>query len=258
LAPKAIVRPSFVVCEAGNSLRHLLNRYLHDVDIVPVSNLAEALQEISREHYQTILINDVSITKALQRLKSVVLPSGTLALVCSIPGTGEAASALGASDYLVKPVSQETLLAALDRLDLGGRTVLIVDDEPEALRLFRRMLASSGRGYRLLGATDGQQAVNILRERRPDVVLLDLVMPNMDGFRLLEVKNQDSELSGIPVIVISARDSGGQPIISSSMAITCRDGLSAYRLLSCIDIISTVFSSCGPPAGLVQTATPPG
>jgi len=244
MAPVTTLRPRFVVLEAGDSLKRLLTRYLDSVEIVSVGSLEEALGELADAPAQALLVNDMSVGEALRRLnQSAALPYGVPVIVCSVPGAYEAADTLGVSDYLVKPVSRDALLAALDRLNLRGGTILIVDDEPEALRLFRRMLASSGRGYRVLRAGDGQEAMNILRRERPDVILLDLIMPNMDGFQLLEAKSQDPALRDIPVVVISARDPAGQPIVSKALAVTRGGGLSVPRLLACVEAITRILST---------------
>jgi len=163
-------------------------------------------------------------------------------MICSVPGPSEAADALGAAQYLVKPISQDVLLEALARLQLRGKTVLIVDDEPDAQRLFRRMLISSGRGYRVLRAAEGQHALNIMREQRPDVVLMDLLMPDMDGFHLLAAKSADPALRAIPTLVISARDPMGQPIVSNALAVTRHGGLSSQQLLRCIASLSEILT----------------
>lgn len=251
MAPVPTIRPRFVVVEAGNSMQRLLTRYLDGAEIVAAASLIEAIQELGRVPAQAVLINDISVSTSLQRLtESSALPSGTPVIICSIPGIQEAAGALGVSDYLVKPVSRNRLLNALDRLNLSGKTVLVVDDEPEALRLFRRMLVSSELGYRVLSASDGRQALSILREQRPNVVLLDLIMPNMDGFQLLAAKSQDPMLREIPVLVISARDPAGQPIVSKTLAVIRSDGFSVHRLLNCIGTISGILSTTGQVADL--------
>jgi len=157
-----------------------------------------------------------------------------------MPAKQGGSAAIGASDRLVKPVSREEILGALRRLELEGKTILIVDDEPDALHLFGRMLASSKIGYRVLLARDGREALNILRECRPDAILLDLIMPNMDGFQFLEMMNQDPALRDIPVIVVSARDPTGQPIVSNALAVTRRGGLSVLQLLASIKALSGI------------------
>ncbi len=259
LASSSCTRPRLVVLESGDPLQRLLSRYLDGAEVVPVASLSEAAQELARTPARALVINEASIPEALQHLSgSAVLPNGTPAVICSVPGMQEAAGALGAAGYLIKPIARDTLLEALDRLSLSGRTVLIVDDEPEALRLFRRMLVSSGRGYRVLLAGDGIQALHLLREQHPDVVLLDLVMPEMDGFRFLAVTKEDPDLRDIPVVVISARDPAGQPIISSAIAATREGGLSVPQLLACIDALTRILATAGQGADPAPPAAHPG
>jgi CheY-like chemotaxis protein len=259
LAPAPSVRPRFVVLEAGNVLQRLLNRYFDSAELVPVSTLDEAIAELSRTPARALLVNDVAAGEARQRLNlSAGLPHGTPAIVCSVPGTHEAAGTLGVSDYLVKPVAREALLAALDRLPLKGRTVLVADDEPEALRLFWRMLASSPRGYRVVAAGDGQRALRMLRELRPAVLLLDLVMPGMDGFQLLAAKRDDPTIRDIPVIVLSARDPAGQPIVASALAATRAGGLSVAQLLAAIRSLTGILATAGQAGDPAPQAVHPG
>ena len=229
--------PRLVVLDSGGGLHRLLERYLDDAEIVAVSSLEEALQELSDAPCQALLVNDVSVSQTLEQLRaSSVLPSGLPTIICSILGAGDASVALGASDYLVKPVSRDALVDALDRLKLRGKTVLIVDDDPDALQLFGRMLAVSNDEYHTLLARDGREAMRILHEHRPDVMLLDLIMPNMDGFQVLDAVRRDPGLRDIPVILISARDPAGQPIATSAVAITRPGGLSAHQLLKYIAV----------------------
>jgi signal transduction histidine kinase/CheY-like chemotaxis protein len=254
--PRGRVQARLVVLEQGDSLQRMLRRYLGDIEVVPVTELDTALAELAATPSQALLINDVSVSGALQRLEGTPLPYGVPVLTCSIPATDESARALGISGYLVKPIAKKALLGALARLDLPTKTVLIVDDEPEALRLFQRMLHSAGQGYHVLRAKNGQEGLQLLRERRPDVVLLDMVMPTMDGFQLLEAKSQDPALAGIPAIVISARDPLGQPIVSNGLAVTRHGGLSAHALLGCIRAITQILALPGAPADLKWTTTP--
>jgi len=247
LAPISTVRPRYVVVEPGNSLQRLLSRYLDNAEIVPTNTLDRALQEMERIPAQALLINHDSVAETLQQLNEVKLPHAQPVIVCSLPSAEEAAGELGVSSYLVKPISREVLLAALDRLPSHPRTVLVVDDEPEALQLFWRMLASSGRGYRVLTAADGREALSILREERPDVLLLDLAMPEMDGFQLLETRNQDPALHGIPVIVTSARDPMGRSFVTSTLAVVQVGGLSTAQFLACIQGASAILSAGSPP-----------
>lgn len=241
------VRPQLAVVEQGNVLQRLLTRYAEHAEVVAFPSLEAALNGLSQTPARALLVNDIRAGQALERLRaSGALPFGMPAIVCALPGLEEAIGALGVADYLVKPISASTLLAALDRLEKPVRTILIADDESDALQLFRRMLASSGRGYRVLRASDGNQAWEILRRERPDVLLLDLVMPEMDGFQLLAAKSQEPDLHDIPVILISARDALGHPIASNSLLVTRGGGLSVQQLLACINALLEVLAPLPP------------
>jgi CheY-like chemotaxis protein len=260
-APKPVVRPRWVVLEPGKVLTRLLTRYAEGAEIVATADLPAALAELAAGPSQALIVNDASVGAALQRIRAVELPAGTPALICAVPGAEGLAGWAGVvasttAGYLVKPVSHEALLAALDRAGLRGKTILVVDDEPEALRLYRRMLAAAGRNYRVLRAADGAEALKVLHESRPSAVLLDLVMPNMDGFQFLEAKSQDPALRDIPVIVISAQDAAGQPVVSSALAVTAQEGLSAPRLLACVRALTEILAVGGAPADRAPPATP--
>ena len=249
------VRPRFVVLEPHAALQRLLRRYLGEAEIVPVATIDEARRELARVPSQALLVNAGSVPAALQDLlRDFPLPDGTPALACSIHSTSDAAEALDADDYLLKPISREALLAAVERLNLKGKTILVVDDDPEALQLFRRILGAPPHSYRVLRAADGRQALELLRQERPAALLLDLVMPGMDGFHLLAEKSQDPELRDIPAVVISARDPAGQPIVTSALGLTRGGGLSVPQLLDCLAAVTRILSPAGPADGPMPPA----
>ncbi len=114
-------------------------------------------------------------------------------------------------DYLRKPMGAAELAQALDRQGLltgqNGRekTILVVDDDPEILEMHVRVLQALSASHRILKAKNGLEALEIARAEKPDLVLLDLMMPELDGFGVLEAMRQDEATSKIPVIVLSAQ-----------------------------------------------------
>jgi CheY-like chemotaxis protein len=117
--------------------------------------------------------------------------------------------ALGAADYLTKPVDAGTLLRAVDRFRAGdGKAeVLVVDDDAGTRELLRRTLAREG--WAVAEAADGREALARLgRGAPPSVVLLDLMMPGMDGFEVLAAMRREEAWRGIPVVVVTAKDLG--------------------------------------------------
>jgi CheY-like chemotaxis protein len=246
-APKPDVRPRFVVFEKEGALQRLLTRYMDGVEVAPVSGLSQALHELEREPAHALLINTASVSTMLEELSpATALPTGTPVFICSAPGVDDWSNELGAIYRLVKPVARDALLAVLDRLAIPvGATILIVDDEPDALQLFGRMLNSFERAYRVLVARDGQEALAILQTIQPAVLLLDLIMPHMDGFQLLAERSRSARLQAIPVVIISAQDPARQPIVSSTFAIAQGGGLSMRQLLKSIEFVTTQLNSTG-------------
>lgn len=81
--------------------------------------------------------------------------------------------------------------------------VLVVDDEPDVLLLCRLNLQQ--RGHELLEAADGSTALEIARELHPDVIVLDLMLPGISGYDVLEALQRDAETTNIPVLVLTAK-----------------------------------------------------
>lgn len=84
-----------------------------------------------------------------------------------------------------------------------GRNILCVEDEPEMIDLIRLIL--SRKGFNVQGAAGGVEGIRLIRELRPDLVLLDLMMPDMDGWEVYQQMKADAALRDIPVIVVTAK-----------------------------------------------------
>jgi CheY-like chemotaxis protein len=86
------------------------------------------------------------------------------------------------------------------------RRVVIIDDSPEDRKLLRRTLESADEPYHVIEASGGFEGVKAIKDQKPDLVVLDLMMPEMDGFAVLESLKRDSEMRGIPIIIVTAKD----------------------------------------------------
>lgn len=116
----------------------------------------------------------------------------------------ENAMALGASDFVSKPIEREQLARALQRHAGTRRTVLLVEDDDETRDLTRRMLEKEG--WSVAIAPNGRLGLERMRRSRPQVVLLDLMMPELDGFDFLAAVAADPEICETPVVVLTAKD----------------------------------------------------
>jgi signal transduction histidine kinase/CheY-like chemotaxis protein len=254
-APAPHVNPRFVLLDERNILLRLFERYLTDVELVAVSDEQEAIRELDRLPAQALIVNSAALDDGAPILKRPAhLPFDTPVLTCRVASDEDAAERLHVARYLVKPVAFETLIAALDSLGEDVRNVLLVDDNPEELRLLARMLMSTGRNYRILRARNGQRALSLLRQHHPDAVFLDLLMPGMNGYRVLEEKERDPAIRDIPVAILSAQGPLSAPIASSHLTVTCGEGLSVSQLLTCVRALSDALI----PAGRRTDPAPPG
>ena len=127
-------------------------------------------------------------------------------LLVTIMGDREMGFALGAADYITKPLDREMLLSAVNRhaRRANGAQILVVDDDSKTRDMLRRTLAKEG--WTVAEAGNGQEAIGLLERGRPVLVLLDLMMPEMDGFEVLERMRLDEDWRDIPVIIVTAKD----------------------------------------------------
>ena len=125
-------------------------------------------------------------------------------IICSILEQADKGFSLGAADYLVKPILEEDLVHALDRLNKDGaiHEVLVIDDDPNDLRLIEKILNQHGR-YKPILAQGGRKGWEAITTKAPHAIILDLFMPEMDGFYILERLRETPTLSDIPVLVVS-------------------------------------------------------
>ncbi len=136
--------------------------------------------------------------------------------------------------------------------------ILLADDEPEILTLYSRILSTEVPGARVQQAMNGQRALTMMRERRPDVILLDLMMPGKDGFQVLMEKSSDAALRDIPVIVVSSRNPSGETVVSDTLSVARSSGLSLHELIEFIQQTSQILTPTRRPAALKPAETPRG
>jgi CheY-like chemotaxis protein len=127
-------------------------------------------------------------------------------IMVTILGDKELGFALGASEYLIKPIDRNQLILVLKRYlrDQSDGPVLIVEDDSNLREMLRRTLEAEK--WKVAEAEHGQIALEKLKTQKPAVILLDLMMPVMDGFELLEQLHKNEEWRKIPVVVITAMD----------------------------------------------------
>ncbi len=195
----------------------------HDFSVAYAHNGDEGIQ-LARVLRPSVITLDVNFPGLdgwgiLSQIKSDPKIADIPVVMLSVVSEKERAFTLGAAEYLVKPVEPTRLSQILNRYrqthagdehepDAPGNgrshTVLVADDDPETRELLRRALERDG--WDAILAEDGEQALQHLERRRPDLVLLDLMMPKKDGFSVIESMRASPALRSIPVVVLTAME----------------------------------------------------
>jgi signal transduction histidine kinase/DNA-binding response OmpR family regulator len=114
--------------------------------------------------------------------------------------------AIGAQDYLIKPVNPDLLVQTLKRYTQTSQTlnILVIDDDPNQRDMLSRIFVKEGWNVRT--AEGGRSALSLLEQSLPDVMILDLMMPAMDGFEFLKLVKENEQWSSIPVLILSSME----------------------------------------------------
>jgi adenylate cyclase len=175
--------------------------------VLGASNGADGLR-LARELQPSAITLDIVMPETdgwqvLHGLKADPATRDIPVLLLSVVDQKDLGYRLGAADYLMKPFERDDLIAALHRVSPRCRRLLVVDDDPHVADLVRQSLEDEP--YEIDAAGDGLAALDAIADRRPDVLLLDLLMPRMDGFEVIASLQNDPGTRDIPVIVLTAK-----------------------------------------------------
>ncbi|MBI3734115.1 MAG: response regulator [Chloroflexi bacterium] len=217
-APEAASTPApagrgrVLVVDDDETTRDLLRRSLESegFQVALASSGAEGLR-LAKSLRPDVMTLDVLMPEmdgwtVLTALKSDAELAGIPVVMLTIVEDKGKGYALGASDYLTKPVDRDRLAAVLDRYRHNhiSPRVLVVEDDASARQLMRHILEREG--WEVVEAENGRAALAKTEEQRPDLILLDLLMPEMDGFELAEALRGHEQWRDIPIVVVTAKD----------------------------------------------------
>ncbi len=206
-------RQKILVVEDDHDLALLLRRQLEAEGYqVLLAGSGEDALWLAREEQPHLITLDIMLPDldgfvVLERLKDSPVTAPIPVIIVSVLTDSERGYALGAVDYVVKPFDEEKLLQSIRTALAPGeqdeqRTLLVVDDDPDIRGFLEQAL--SHQGYRVQTAAGGQEALDMVRESPPDLILLDLKMPGMDGYEVIRRLKENEDTRAIPIIVITA------------------------------------------------------
>ena len=210
-AAHATDRPQVLVVDDDPAVRQLLTTMLtrEGFSVASASNGAEAVamaRELKpRAITLDILMPEMDGWQVLALLKQDSELADIPVILVSILDEREQGYLLGATDYMMKPVDRRKLVERLRELcPEATRDILLVDDDSTLRANLRRTLEQEG--YTVREAAHGGEALEEVRRTVPDAIVLDLLMPQMNGFDFLDALRQQPQFSGVPVIILTAMD----------------------------------------------------
>jgi DNA-binding response OmpR family regulator len=155
-----------------------------------------------------IILPQIDGWHVLSELKADASTRDIPIVIVSITEDRKVGMALGAAEWLVKPVDRHRLMEAIQGATSvpgnQGGTILVVEDDPASLRFVTSLLESQG--YTVLQASGGQSGIDLAIEKMPQGIVLDLMMPDVTGFDVVRKLQEHPAASRIPVFIYTAKD----------------------------------------------------
>jgi signal transduction histidine kinase/CheY-like chemotaxis protein len=227
-------RPTILLVDPEPEELRVFQRYLDGYRVDVVSGAATVATLAEQTATRAIVVGTVArrddVRRALQHGDPTQCGLRVPIITCGLRTSKTIAHELGVTDYLVKPVTHQQLQRALRRFGRTVRDLVVVDDDPEMLHLLTRMVSAIAPRCQVRTAVDGWQALDLLFDRPPSGVLLDLLMPGLDGYGVLARMKQDQRLATVPVVVISARGAEDNSLVTDTLEISQVGGLHVAEL----------------------------
>lgn len=227
-----------LVVDDDEAITTFFARYLKSHHVVACNSEAQALRDIDEFEPDVLLLaQNHSYQRLAERIDTLDLALDLITV--PMPSGRAAIRQRGISDYLVKPVSRDMLRKALARYGEAARSIMIIDDNRDIARLFTRTLRSLDERYRVRAAYDGADGIAMMNGEPPDLLILDVLMPGMDGFAVIEAMRGLHRLRDIPIILVSAKGASESitPNIYGDITLARKSGYSPIQLVNSVQAL---------------------
>jgi DNA-binding response OmpR family regulator len=209
-------RPLVLIIEDEPSAARLLRTYAESIDVeVVLAYDGERGLVVAHDRSPDAIVLDVLLPgmdgwEVLRELKSDRATRDVPVIIVTVVDERSVGLALGADDYFVKPVDRAALIDRLSRYTFTTKVkqrevrVLAIDDDPASVALVEAALEPEG--FTVVPAYDGRRGVDLARERPPDLVICDLLMPDLDGFGVVAALKAEPRTQEVPILVLTAHE----------------------------------------------------
>jgi PAS domain S-box-containing protein len=205
--------PSVLVIAGDSRLHQSTHSSLHHlgVSIYSSSNAEDGMQLVYQVLPDAIILDMQTPSmigwEVLKELKSQPLTSGIPIILLTINDEKHENYEVGANEYLFKPIDRDRLVTIVEKYraeQQSDLSVLVIEDDPNIRAMLKRMLEKEN--CIVSEAQDGHDALEVMTQKIPQLILLDLMMPNVDGFEFMHLLRLRQETPSIPIIIITAKD----------------------------------------------------
>ncbi|MCL4552644.1 MAG: ATP-binding protein [Candidatus Marsarchaeota archaeon] len=232
MQPNRALGPRVVVFDQTGSLERGLSFYGDSIEIIFTKAPEELSAELQGAPAHVVLANSDAPDRLWQVVEQIrpIAPDTPVIACCLSPDNRQRAREYGVLNYLTKPVTRAKLLEATQDMERPPRRILIVDDDADMRWMLARTLEADSE-VEIATAATGENALEELHFQPPDLMLLDVVMPGMDGWEVLRHKASDPVLAPIPVILITGQDALQSLPITQGILMTMGGGIHLDKLL---------------------------
>jgi CheY-like chemotaxis protein len=263
MSAKASQKPVLLVVTHSPAAAALLTHYVHGCQTVVIHGLDQARRAAQQLIPHAVVVDWASEELDPPRLKELALEWGlphTSFIMCPLPGEERLRQQLAVDGYLIKPISRQSLWDVLRQFGENVDRVLVVDDDQDFVLLLSRMLEDSAvRRYEVVSAYSGQEGLAMMRHHQPDLVLLDLGLPDLDGLQVIERIRSTPAWRHIPIVVVSGQDEpDNREALMGAMMVAKANGLTPGEVVQWIqNVIDTTMQMwCSPADGSERENVP--
>lgn len=226
--------PPVLMVDTDPTVISLVQRHLTDYEIVPLPDATRLPEQVAERHPAAVVWNVAPGTAVPPLPPDLPVPL----ICCSLPSRTWMADAFGALACLNKPINFEQLNRIIDELG-GVHNLLVVDDNSGICQLVERGLSARADPLIIRVAYDGESGLSAMRQQPPDLLLLDLIMPGLNGRDVFDLMQQDAALAQVPVVLLTATDFISEQFAGQTSQLTVQRSamLQPVELLRCIQPI---------------------
>ena len=227
-----------LVVDADEAITNFFSRYLKAHEVVTCNSEDKALRIISDNEPDVLLLaQDHRYPRLMKEANRLDISLSVITL--PMPSGRAAIRQRGISEYLVKPVSREMLQKVLARFGDTLHSVMIIDDNRDIVRLFSQSLRTFNAQYKVRAAYNGADGIALMDRDPPDLLILDVLMPGMDGFAVIETMRGIPKLRDIPIVLVSAKGASESitPNIQGDIKLMRAAGYSPIELVASVQAL---------------------